>query len=168
MPQIAPDDAGGSAVTRFLDLIAFSEGTDVLLDRGYGAIVSGVDGHHTFTDYSTHPFTKIGMKPIQVRITPPLFSTASGRYQLLLRWWFPYQQQLHLPDFSPRSQDLIAIQQMREHHAVAMVQAGDIQGAITACSKVWASMPGNDYQQGGKSMQTLLNHYALASLNNLR
>lgn len=142
----------------FLDLIAYSEGTSLIklpdANEGYGVLVTGINGPATFTDYSTHPNILV-----TVREHPLLQSTAAGRYQLLYRWFHPYAAQLGLKDFSPESQDTIAVQQMREHHAVAMVEAGDVEGAISACSGVWASFPGNSYGQGGKNMDDLLAHY---------
>ena len=40
-----------------------------------------------------------------------------------------------------------------------MIEAGDVQGAIEACGNIWASFPGNDYAQGGHSMDDLLAKY---------
>jgi lysozyme len=92
-------------------------------------------------------------------INPLLQSTAAGRYQLLHRWYPAYCAQLGLKDFFPASQDAIAVQQMKEHKAVSMVEAGDIAGAIAACSAIWASFPGNSYGQGGHSLETLVAKY---------
>jgi muramidase (phage lysozyme) len=145
----------------FLDLIAFSEGTStspVTQNDGYDVIVSGVDGPSVFADYADHPFAQGGA--MTVRRAPLLISTAAGRYQVLARYWNVYKAQLHLPDFSPASQDAVALQQMKERKAMAMVEAGDVEGAIAACSNIWASMPGNNYGQGGKSMAVLLAKYA--------
>lgn len=145
----------------FLDLIAWSEGTStspVTKNNGYDVIVSGVSGPSVFTDYSDHPFAG-NRAPVVVRRVPLLVSTAAGRYQLLARYWNVYKVQLSLPDFGPDSQDAVAIQQMREKHAVDKVLAGDVEGAVKACSTVWASFPGNDYEQGGKSMEALLDQH---------
>jgi muramidase (phage lysozyme) len=145
----------------FLDLIAFSEGTSLsplTKDNGYDVIVSGVKGKSVFTDYAKHPFEDGG--EVIVRTGPPeLASTAAGRYQLLARYWRVYKSQLHLPDYSPASQDAVAIQQIRERKAIPMIEAGNIEGAITACSDIWASFPGNNYGQGGHSLGTLLAKY---------
>ena len=59
-----------------------------------------------FTDYSDHP-RKL------VTPNPKLKSTGAGRYQLLSRWWDAYRKQLGLKDFSPKSQDAVALQQIR-------------------------------------------------------
>ena len=144
----------------FLDLIAFSEGTStspITQNDGYDVIVSGINGPAIFTDYSDHPFASGGS--VTVRSVPLLQSTAAGRYQILARYWSAYKAQLNLPDFSPQSQDAVALQQIKERKAIPMIEAGDIQGAITACSNIWASLPGNDYAQGGKSMDELLGQY---------
>ena len=148
-------------LTAFLDLIAFSEGTSTspaTKNDGYDVIVSGLDGPEVFTDYSDHPFAK-GRPAKTIRESPLLRSTASGRYQLLLRYWRAYQTSLRLPDFSPASQDAVAVQQMRDRHAVDMVEAGNIEGAIEACGPIWASFPNNEYGQGGHSMDALLAEY---------
>jgi muramidase (phage lysozyme) len=143
----------------FLDLIAWSEGTITGRDDGYGVIVTGVDGPSFFVNYSDHPFAN-GRPPVIWRTNPIETSTASGRYQLELEWWTPYKTLLHLPDFSPASQDAVALQQMRERHAIAAILAGDIQEAIMDCSNIWASFPGNGYKEaGGKTMEELLAQY---------
>lgn len=153
--------ATSPALQKFLDLIAFSEGTStspLTQNNGYDVIVTGVDGPEIFADYAFHPFAS-GRPAKLIRTEPPLYSTASGRYQILFRWWMPYKVNLNLPDFSPASQDAVAIQQIRERHALDLVISGDIQGAITACSNIWASFPGNNYAQNAHSMGVLLDKY---------
>lgn len=159
MAIITAAEAGSASIPIFLDVVGFSEGTSTIADTqndGYDVIVTGVDGPEIFTDYSNHPFAN-GRPAKVIRTGPPqLLSTASGRYQLLYRYWPVYKQQLGLPDFSPLSQDKVAIQQMRERGALAHIETGDIAGAIELCSGIWASMPGNSYGQGGKSLDALL------------
>ena len=60
-------------------------------------------GGESFTDYSDHP-RKL------VTLNPKLKSTGAGRYQLLSCWWDAYRKQLGLKDFSPKSQDAVALQ----------------------------------------------------------
>ena len=159
MAAIPAAEAGGADVAKFLDLIAWSEGTSdspVTRDDGYDVVVTGIDGPEIFTDFSDHPFAK-GRPAVIVRREPLLTSTAAGRYQLLLRWWRAYQEMLGLKDFSPLSQDKVALRQMKERHAIAAVLAGDIAEAIMDCSNIWASFPGNDYAQaGGKTLEDLM------------
>lgn len=149
------------ALAKYLNLIAFSEGTStssLTQNKGYDVIVTGVDGPEIFTDYSDHPFADRPAKVI--RTSPLLQSTAAGRYQLLYRYWKVYKVQLGLADYGPVSQDAVALQQMKEKHAIEMVLAGNIEGAIQACSNIWASFPGNSYGQGGHSMDVLLAKYS--------
>lgn len=124
----------------FLDMLAWSEGTDKkgqpTNNRGYDVIVGG----SLFTDYSDHP-RKL------VTLNPKLKSTAAGRYQLLSRWWDAYRKQLGLKDFSPASQDAVALQQIKERRALELIDAGDIRQAIDRCSNIWASLPGAGYGQ---------------------
>lgn len=145
----------------FLAMIAWSEGTStssLTVNDGYDVIVTGITGPSVFTDYSDHPFAHGGS--VQWRLDPPEFSTAAGRYQVLAHYFEAYKAQLNLPDFSPASQDAVAIQQIRERHALPMIASGDIESAITACSNIWASLPGNDYAQpGGHTMAELLAKY---------
>ena len=159
MAAIPAAEAGGADVAKFLDLIAWSEGTSdspVTRDDGYDVVVTGIDGPEIFTDFSDHPFAK-GRPSVVVRREPLLTSTAAGRYQLMLRWWRAYQEMLGLKDFSPLSQDKVALRQMKERHAIAAVLAGDIAEAIMDCSNIWASFPGNDYAQaGGKTLEDLM------------
>lgn len=144
----------------FLDLIAFSEGTSshpLTKNAGYDVIVTGINGPSVFTDYSDHPFAHGGH--VQFRLNPPEYSTAAGRYQLLAHYWLAYRPQLHLADYSPSNQDIVALQQMKERDAFQPLVMDNPAGAITACSNIWASFPGNDYGQGGRSMSTLLAKY---------
>ena len=76
-------------------------------NHGYDVIVGG----ELFTDYSDHP-RKL------VTLNPKLKSTGAGRYQLLSRWWDAYRKQLGLKDFSPKSQDAVALQQIKERGAL--------------------------------------------------
>ena len=124
----------------FLDMLAWSEGTDTIgqktRNHGYDVIVGG----ELFTDYSDHP-RKL------VTLNPKLKSTGAGRYQLLSRWWDAYRKQLGLKDFSPKSQDAVALQQIKERSLPA-IDRGDIRlRQSTSCSNIWASLPGAGYGQ---------------------
>ena len=61
---------------------------------------------------------------------------APGRYQLLSRWWDAYRKQLGLKDFSPKSQDAVALQQIKGRGALPMIDRGDIRQAIDRCSNI--------------------------------
>ena len=143
MAVIKEDIAGGKNVIAFLDMIAYSElkGLIAISDRGYNVIVgSTLKKPILFSSYADHP-----RKVIQ--INAKLKSTAAGRYQLLSRYYDAYRKQLNLNDFSPSSQDLIAIQQIKERKAIPLIKDGKFEEAVAACSNIWASLPGNNYGQ---------------------
>ena len=58
-----------------------------------------------------------------------------------------HRKQLGLKDFSPKSQDAVALQQIKERGALPMIDRGDIRQAIDRCSNIWASLPGAGYGQ---------------------
>ncbi|EOC0418876.1 glycoside hydrolase family 104 protein [Cronobacter malonaticus] len=146
-----------SNLAAFLDMLAWSEGTathPLTQNSGYDVIVTGLDGkHEIFTDYSDHPFAH--GRPAKVFNQHGEKSTASGRYQQLYRFWPHYKTQLLLPDFSPLSQDRLAIQLIRERNALGDIEAGDIERAITRCGAIWASLPGAGYGQREHVLESL-------------
>ena len=120
----------------FLDMLAWSEGTDNGRQKTEIMVMTSL--WCLFTDYSDHP-RKL------VTLNPKLKSTGAGRYRLLSRWWDAYRKQLGLKDFSPKSQDAVALQQIKERGALPMIDRGDIRQAIDRCSNIWASLPGAGY-----------------------
>lgn len=139
----------------FLDALAVGEGTDngrqQTRNRGYDVIVGG----SLFTDYSKHPNQL-------VRLRPGLSSTAAGRYQLLSKYYGHYKDLLGLPDFSPESQDQIALQQISERRALADIDAGRIADAVKKCNTIWASLPGSPYGQRTESLDDFLGYFRKA------
>lgn len=161
MAVISAEQAGGQSVVRYLDLIAFAEGTStsrLTRNDGYDVIVTSLYGPEIFSSYADHPFAS-GRVANVIRRVPLLTSTASGRYQLLLRYWESYRESLGLTDFSPLSQDLVALQQIKERGAIRPILDGDIPHAIKLCSNIWASLPWNKDGQGGKTLDALLKRY---------
>ncbi len=136
----------------FLDMLSISEGTYGKGDNGYNMLVNPGG---FFTSYADHP-------RVLVHVNAHLSSTAAGRYQLLARYFDSYQYSLDLPDFSPDSQDAIAIQQIKESKAEDDVINGDIKTAIQKCSHIWASLPGNGYGQHENTLEFLTEAYTKA------
>ena len=132
-------------------MIAVSEGTKGKGNDGYNVIVGG----SLFTDYADHP-----KKLIWIR--DGLASTAAGRYQLLGRYWDVYKKQLGLSDFSPASQDAVAIQQIKERGALPDIEKGYINVAIDKCKNIWASLPGAGYGQHENNVDKLIAAYKTA------
>lgn len=145
-------------IAAFLDMLAYAEGTanhPLTRDRGYDVIVTGLDGkREVFTDYRDHPFAH--GRPAKVFNRRGEKSTASGRYQQLYLFWPHYQQQLALPDFSPLSQDRLAIQLISECRALDALRQGRIEWAISRCRNIWASLPGAGYGQREHSLEELI------------
>lgn len=164
MPVITPERAGGKNRCAFLDMLAVSELGPLLgvSDNGYNVIVGSVyskSGNHKldlFTDYRNHPCKLVALPKLGIK------STAAGRYQILARFYDVYKVQLKLPDFSPLSQDLIALQLMRECRAFEPLDRGDIKTAITRCKSRWASLPGAGYNQNEHSVDYLVQAYTAA------
>ena len=129
----------------FLDVISISEGTFGRGDNGYNVLVGG----GLFSGYADHPRILVPLPRLGIS------STAAGRYQLLARYFDVYKRQLNLPDFSPASQDDIAIKQIKESGAEQAITDGRFQSAVMACRHIWASLPGAGYGQHENSLADL-------------
>ena len=100
---------------------------------------------------------------------PKTQPTGAGRYQLLSRWWDAYRKQLGLKDFSPKSQDAVALQQIKERGALPMIDRGDIlAGQIDRCSNIWASLPGAGYGQFEHKADSLIAKFRRSGRNGQR
>lgn len=132
----------------FLDMLAVSELGKPLLaasDNGYNVMVTSTADHPIlFDSYACHPNRTMDVKDKNGRLLCK--STAAGRYQALARYARAYMTSLHLPDFSPASQDAIALQQIKEAHALADIEMGNVLAAIAKCAHLWASLPGANYK----------------------
>lgn len=138
----------------YLDMIAWSEGTSRVAgsDNGYNVLVGGT----LFQGYADHPRKLVELPKLGIK------SSAAGRYQLLAKYYDAYKRQLGLKDFSPASQDAIALQQIRECNAINDVRAGHIKDAIIKCARIWASFPGAGYGQHENKLDNLIAVYQKA------
>jgi len=166
MARISANAAGSQNRVAFLQMIANSEVGPALLaktDDGYNVLVGATPGNPlTFPSYSDHPNV----------YNAAMNSTAAGRYQLLHRWWADrvvngkvmrgYKTMLNLPDFSPLSQDKVALQQIRECNALPYIDAGEFEHAVAACAHIWASLTGSTYGQHTNSLALLQGYYTAA------
>ena len=64
--------------------------------------------------------------------------------------------QLGLKDFSPKSQDAVALQQIAERGALPMIDRGDIRQQSTVAANIWASLPGAGYGQSEHKADSLI------------
>ena len=138
----------------FLTMIAKSEGTqDIGNNQGYDVIVGSTKTKpHLFNNYQDHP-------RIVIDLGNGLKSSAAGRYQILTRYYDVYKKQLKLPDFSPNSQDKIAIQLIKECKALPIIESGDFVKAVKLCASRWASLPGAGYNQHEHNVDVLSKFY---------
>ena len=146
-------------VKALLDMIAWSEIGHAMLaqsDNGFNVLVGSRPGKmKLFHDYADHPRQLI-------KINDKLSSTAAGRYQILKRIFDHYKRTLALPDFSPASQDKIAVQLIRECGAYQTIASGRIIEAIHKCRSRWASLPGAGYSQPEHRIEPLIIAYRAA------
>lgn len=137
----------------FLEVIGFSEGTTRIpdSDNGYKVIVGSTPSNpDLMTGYADHPRKYVYLPSFHIE------SSAAGKFQILARYFDIYKKTLKLPDFSPESQDKIALKLIDECHARDDINRGLFSEAIHKCRRRWASFPGADYGQHEKNMSDLM------------
>jgi muramidase (phage lysozyme) len=132
-PQVADPETN---VRKFLDFLAKAEGAD------YNVIVGG----GRFNDFTRHPRV-VGLR------TKEGPSTAAGRYQITGTTYDDVAPKLGIRDFSPDSQDKIAIELIRRGGALEDVRSGNFQTAINKLGGTWASLPSSPYSQPKRSQE---------------
>jgi lysozyme len=155
MTNTATADANLSA---FLWMIRKAEGT------------AGPDGYRTL--FGGDLFTGWADHPRQPRRYGNLWTSAAGAYQFMavsplpgggstrVDTWDRIARRLGLPDFTPASQDAAATALIAEAGALADVQAGRFDAAVSKVRRIWASLPGSGYGQPEKSLAYLRGVYA--------
>ncbi len=133
-----------------LKTIGFSEiGRDLLAhsDNGYNVLYGGT----LFQSYADHPRKHITVNG--------LTSTAAGKYQILERIYDAYKNRVGAIDFSPHSQDSVALELIKETGANLLINDGQFEGAIIRCNRIWASLPNSPYGQRTNAMTYLKAFY---------
>jgi muramidase (phage lysozyme) len=115
-------------VAAFLKAIAEAEGGGY--DFRYGALKGRAKDRWRFTDMSTHPGPGIDGK-----------TTAAGMYQITRPTWEHHGAKLGLRDFSPRTQDLIAVEILRSLGVIQAIKEGNIFEAMPKVARIWAALP---------------------------
>lgn len=108
-----------------------------------------------FNDFSSHPLRK-QCAPINGKT---VCSTAAGGYQMLDKNWYYLKDRLQLKDFSPASQDKMAVALIADVGALNDVNTGNFDSAVRKVGRIWASFPYNSYSQNPKSLEQLRNYY---------
>ena len=123
-------------VKAFLKLIRYAEhGSDS--DRVYYKLYGG---RKEFTDTSKHPLEE----PIEAWGHK---STAAGAYQILYSTWKQAKNEGAATDFTPGSQDRVAIWIMQKSGAMRFVIDGKVEEAIAHLRLQWTSLPGGPQQE---------------------
>ncbi|MFC0250986.1 glycoside hydrolase family 24 protein [Massilia consociata] len=139
-------------VAAFLKAIAEAEGGGY--DFKYGALKGRRNDRWRFKDTSTHPGAGIDGK-----------STAAGMYQITRPTWRHHGGKLGLTDFSPQTQDLIAVEILRSLGVIEQIKAGELEAVMPKVARIWAALPkgegqGNHYpHQRHVSFDSFLSAY---------
>jgi muramidase (phage lysozyme) len=80
------------------------------------------------------------------------FSSAAGAYQFNVATWDEQRRRTPVPDFSPSSQDIMALGLLDHDGALQYIDVGDFDTAMRVASKRWASLP---YSGAGQNPQTV-------------
>lgn len=116
-------------VNAFIKAIAEAEGGGY--DFKYGAVKGKHNDPWRFTDFSTHPGAGWGGK-----------TTAAGMYQITIATWRDFGgASLGLHDFTPTTQDLIAVNLLRSVGVIDKIREGDITAGLSKASTKWAALP---------------------------
>jgi len=149
----------------FLTMISHSEGTDYGAHNGYDILCGSTRQHPSyFIGWQDHPRKLVEFRYKNGDIG---HSTAAGRYQIKRDIFDYYCKHLRLDNkqkypegpFSPAAQDAIAIQLIIECHALDLIETGNLNAAIVACSSRWASLPGAGYGQHEQKVEFLQTAY---------
>lgn len=136
---------GNPNAQKYLRMIAQAEGTykDASSDPYRVAF-----GGSTFDDLSKHPKVLRDFKQTDGKTNK---TSAAGAYQFLGSTWDDVAGKLGLQDFSPRSQDLAALELIRRAGALDDVLNGRFDQAVQKTGTVWASLPSSPYAQPRRS-----------------
>lgn len=128
----------------FLDLISVTEGTSRTKNGGYNTLFGfNKDGSNRYFD----DMTKFPDSPAPYRdprTGKVKYSNDAGRYQINIDTYKRMAKRLGITDFSPESQDMIAVALLDEIKGFDnAIRSGNKQQALKLASPVWVSLPYN-------------------------
>jgi len=137
-------------ITAFLAMLRSSE----------GATYNTLFGGKTFEGYNTHPTDREipspkGYTTYTNKAGVTIKTSAAGAYQITYATWESLETMLGLTDFSPRSQDIGALELIREKGAIPLIRQGLFEEAVEAVCPIWASLPGSNNNQPEHDMATV-------------
>jgi len=137
-------------VRAFLNAIAAAEGGGY--DFRYGAVHGRRNDPWRFTDYSTHPGPGRGGR-----------TTAAGMYQITRPPWREMGAKMGLTDFSPATQDLVAVEVLRTIGVLDDIVRGDVGAALDKASHRWAALSRGRGRAGRYPPQPSVSYEAFAN-----
>lgn len=144
--EITDDDLKHPNVRKFLELLAKAEGAEYNTITGSKYVMKGYEKHPAF----------VGLR------TKDGISTAAGRYQITKTTYDRVAKILGLSDFTPQTQDKIAIYLMKEKGVLDDIKNANYQVAINGLGGTWASLPSSPYKQHKRSQEWM--NQAMAEL----
>jgi lysozyme len=157
MNPIQIDQAAANEAA-FLAMIRAAEGTSS--DEGYRALFGWRPGNgKTFDSYASHPrqffnYTDNAGKTIR--------TSAAGAYQITATTFDGLVRNYGYSDFTPGTQDAMALDLIKERGALADVDAGRFETALNKVRRVWASLPGAGVDQPERNLTFVKNAYTQA------
>ncbi|MDW5419212.1 hypothetical protein R6242_21800 [Iodobacter sp. CM08] len=101
--------------------------------RRYFMLQSTLNGSQYFSDVSTHPYNNQENKK----------GSFSGAYQIRYATWKELHEVYKMPlDFSPATQDRMAVCLIENRKALVDVRNGEIKKAVSKLTSEWSSLPG--------------------------
>lgn len=165
LPVSAPAQRAGNNLAAFLAVIRAGEaGT-----HGYYALYGNTRWTGDLRDHPSNQGWKGLPLPIEwcrrLGYKGQCYSNAAGAYQFISTTWNSLKKSLGLPDFSEQSQDIAAVELLRQRGALPYVNSGAFNIALQMASPEWASLPGSTAGQGGISVAEAQRVYTAAGGN---
>jgi muramidase (phage lysozyme) len=160
-PDLTQAVADGN-VAAGLATLRYAEGTSG--DNGYrtlfgGGLFDSFDDHpriaRQFTDQAGKKWWTSAAGAYQIMAVSPLPIGGSTKVDT----WDRVRSKLQLVDFSPASQDLAAIELIRQRGALGDLMAGNVAEFVRKCAPEWASLPGAGYAQPERALSDLVAVY---------
>lgn len=135
-------------VKAFLMMIRHCEGTAAA--DGYTYLFGCTPKNKlTFGSFDHHPNRRYVLKD---QAGKRIVSTAAGAYQILYGTYNGLKVQYGFTDFTPETQDLMAVALLSEMNCVMKLMAGEFEFALDRANNIWASLPGANVNQPEKKL----------------
>ena len=134
-------------VRAFLRLIRAGESAQT--DDAYRWLFgSTVRSPKLFASFDDHPRVRTYEKNDEfIKNGKADYTTAAGAFQITETTFNALCKQYGFSDFTPQTQELMAVALIAERNARVSIIEGRIQPAIAMCCRTWASLPGSPWGQ---------------------